>query len=234
VPFAVKGLIMAEALVVLPAYNKLLTECKGIFIKANKALVEAYWDLGKKLDDALGDGRAEYGAGTITKLAEDLRTDRRNLERARTFSRKFKKGDIAPGLGWTHYLALLPLPKDEAVTLAKKADEKKLSVKETKKEADKIKERKKFRGMPERKTAIGMDKLFNRLFAIPDPNEILDEYKGAEIEKKYYDRLVSKVEMAEERVKGLKNLIKKIKPVPNKEVPKKKASGKKARKAKKK
>ncbi|MCK4670770.1 MAG: hypothetical protein KAT43_06215 [Nanoarchaeota archaeon] len=225
---------MADA-VVLPEYNKLLHDCKGIFIKANKALVTAIWEVGKRINEALGEGRAQYGAETVTRLAQDLRMEKRNLERARIFARKFRKGDIAPNLGWTHYQPLLPLPKQKAVDLAQKFDEKGLTVKDIKKEVAKVKERK-FKGEPGRKADVAVDKMFNRLFAIPPAEDVSSLHESREIEQKYYDRLVTKVKMAEERVRGLKKFVDGMKPIPDKTEKKPKKKGeekKKSAKAKK-
>ncbi|GHS85129.1 hypothetical protein AGMMS49957_00540 [Synergistales bacterium] len=79
----------------------------------NSAMVEAYWDIGRQIEDAVG-GRAEYGKGLLRYLAEQLTAefgkgfDVSNLRNMRQFYVKFPIRDtLCRELSWSHYRLLM-------------------------------------------------------------------------------------------------------------------------------
>ena len=117
------------------AHGDLLTDTKYIINTAqttayrsvNAALVYRNWYLGKRIAEEVlkGEGRAEYGKGVITNLAEELTNeygkgfDFTNLYKFLEFYHAFpildslslKSGILLP---WTHYRKLLQVKNEEA------------------------------------------------------------------------------------------------------------------------
>ena len=79
----------------------------------NFAMVEAYWDIGRQIDKAIGE-RAEYGKGLLQYVSERLTAEFgkgftvRNLRAMRQFSASFPiRHALRAELSWTHYRLLV-------------------------------------------------------------------------------------------------------------------------------
>lgn len=85
----------------------------------NTAMVEAYWEIGRQIDEAIGE-RAEYGRGLLTYLSKELTLEfgkgfsERNLQAMRQFYRAFKiPHTVCAELSWSHYRLLMKI-EDES------------------------------------------------------------------------------------------------------------------------
>jgi predicted nuclease of restriction endonuclease-like (RecB) superfamily len=85
----------------------------------NLAMVEAYWEIGRQIEGAIGD-RAEYGKGLMKYLAKSLTDEfgkgftERNLQAMRQFYRTFKiPHTLCAELSWSHYRLLMKI-EDES------------------------------------------------------------------------------------------------------------------------
>ena len=85
----------------------------------NSAMVEAYWEIGRQIDEAVGE-RAEYGKGLLRYLAGQLTLefgkgfDESSLRRMRQFSKTFpNRATLWRELSWAHYRLLMKI-KDES------------------------------------------------------------------------------------------------------------------------
>jgi len=85
---------------------------------ANVHLLETYWRIGQHIVEFEqgGQSKAAYGAGLITRLAQDLRHrhgkgfDRSNLIRMRQFYLAYPKGAaLSHLLSWSHVVELLKI-----------------------------------------------------------------------------------------------------------------------------
>lgn len=82
---------------------------------ANFAMVDAYWNIGRHIVERQGgDARAEYGAGLIKELSEQLTKDFgkgftvANLKNMRQFYLTFPNGyTLCSELSWSHYRLLM-------------------------------------------------------------------------------------------------------------------------------
>ncbi|MCL1909203.1 MAG: DUF1016 N-terminal domain-containing protein [Holophagaceae bacterium] len=79
----------------------------------NFAMVEAYWDIGRQIEEAVGE-RAEYGKGLLQYLSKHLTTEfgkgftERNLRFMRQFFNAFPiRYALRTELTWTHYRMLM-------------------------------------------------------------------------------------------------------------------------------
>jgi predicted nuclease of restriction endonuclease-like (RecB) superfamily len=86
---------------------------KKAFNAVNFAMVEAYWDIGRQIDEAVGN-RSEYGKGLLQYLAKQLTAefgrgvDERNLRYMRQFYNAFpNRHALRTELSWTHYRLLM-------------------------------------------------------------------------------------------------------------------------------
>lgn len=78
-----------------------------------QVLVDTYWKAGQRvLGEALSE-RAGYGAGIIEELALDLGLSRALMFRIVSFAKAYPD-QPQPGLGWSHYVALLGVKTDAA------------------------------------------------------------------------------------------------------------------------
>ena len=89
------------------------------FAAINFTMVEAYWEIGKQLDEAVGD-RAEYGKGLLKYLAEHLMEefgkgfDESSLRRMRQFYKVFPiRATLWHELSWSHYRLLMKIENEE-------------------------------------------------------------------------------------------------------------------------
>jgi predicted nuclease of restriction endonuclease-like (RecB) superfamily len=96
----------------------------------NFAMVEAYWEIGRQLDEAIGD-RAEYGKGLLQSLSVQLSAefgkgfDASNLRRMRQFYQVFPiRGTLCHELSWSHFRLLMKVedPKRREFYLAECRD----------------------------------------------------------------------------------------------------------------
>lgn len=85
----------------------------------NSAMVEAYWDVGRQIEEAVGD-RAEYGKGLLKYLSKVLTDEfgkgftERNLQAMRQFYHAFKiPHTLCAELSWSHYRLLMKI-EDES------------------------------------------------------------------------------------------------------------------------
>ena len=79
----------------------------------NFAMVEAYWEIGRQIEEAIGE-RAEYGKGLLKFLEKQLTTEfgksftERNLRLMRQFYKVFPiRNALRTELTWTHYRLLM-------------------------------------------------------------------------------------------------------------------------------
>lgn len=93
---------------------------------ANLAMVEAYWNIGRHIVERQGgDARAEYGAGLIKELSEQLTKDfgrgftTTNLKYMRQFYLTFPNGHaLCDQLSWSHYRLLMRVENANATYLS--------------------------------------------------------------------------------------------------------------------
>jgi predicted nuclease of restriction endonuclease-like (RecB) superfamily len=100
----------------------ILTEARSkAYLVINKAMVEAYWNIGKIVCEAQGSNeRAEYGDYLIQNLSEKLTLEfgkgftPTNLKYMRQFYLTFPIGHaLSDRLSWTHYRLLMKVEKDD-------------------------------------------------------------------------------------------------------------------------
>ena len=92
------------------------------YTAVNFAMVEAYWNIGKLINESIGsDERAEYGMGIIQNLSKRLTKDfgqgfdKTNLGRMRQFYLLFPIVDaLRQQLSWTHYRLILKIENEAA------------------------------------------------------------------------------------------------------------------------
>jgi predicted nuclease of restriction endonuclease-like (RecB) superfamily len=85
----------------------------------NSAMVEAYWEIGRQIEEAVGE-RAEYGKGLLKYLSKELTDEfgkgftERNLQAMRQFYRIFRiPHTLCAELSWSHYRLLMKI-EDES------------------------------------------------------------------------------------------------------------------------
>ena len=84
-----------------------------VFTTINFAMVEAYWDIGRQIEEAVGE-RAEYGKGLLKFLSNQLTSEFgkgftvANLRNMRQFNQTFSnRYALRSELTWTHYRLLM-------------------------------------------------------------------------------------------------------------------------------
>jgi predicted nuclease of restriction endonuclease-like (RecB) superfamily len=84
-----------------------------VYSAVNFTMIEAYWDIGRQIEEAVGD-RAEYGKGLLRYLAQQLSAefgkgfDESLLRRMRQFHRVFpNRATLWHELSWSHYRLLI-------------------------------------------------------------------------------------------------------------------------------
>jgi endonuclease YncB( thermonuclease family) len=93
--------------------RRLMAEGKGrAQMAATQELVRTYWTIGQRLADEEITEQAGYGDAVMEKLAEELKTDVRTLQRSIAFYRAYKEPPNT-SLSWSHYRELLVLPEKE-------------------------------------------------------------------------------------------------------------------------
>jgi predicted nuclease of restriction endonuclease-like (RecB) superfamily len=96
-----------------------LAKARGkAYTAINSAMVEAYWDIGRQIDEAVGE-RAEYGKGLLRYLSEQLTAEfgkgfnESSLRRMRQFFKTFPiRATLWPELSWSHYRLLMKIDDD--------------------------------------------------------------------------------------------------------------------------
>jgi predicted nuclease of restriction endonuclease-like (RecB) superfamily len=100
----------------------ILTEARSkAYLAINKAMVEAYWNIGKIVCEAQGSNeRAEYGEYLIQNLSQKLTVEfgkgftPTNLKYMRQFYLAFPNGHaLSDQLSWTHYRLLMKVERDD-------------------------------------------------------------------------------------------------------------------------
>jgi len=93
------------------------------FTLVNRALIQAYWDIGRRIiqEEQQGAERAQYGGSLLKDLAQQLTKeldkslDERELRRIRQFYTCFTdRAALRPELTWTHYRSLLRIENPNA------------------------------------------------------------------------------------------------------------------------
>jgi predicted nuclease of restriction endonuclease-like (RecB) superfamily len=99
--------------------NILAAAREKVFTIINFTMVEAYWEIGRQIEEAIGD-RAEYGKGLLKYLAEQLTEefgkgfDESSLRRMRQFHKTFPiRATLWHELSWSHYRLLMKIDNDE-------------------------------------------------------------------------------------------------------------------------
>ncbi|HNX69337.1 MAG TPA: DUF1016 N-terminal domain-containing protein [Candidatus Omnitrophota bacterium] len=114
------------------AYKKLVTDIVSLYEGARKALIKAYWEIGKCIVEVEQKGaiRAAYGDNIIPKVSEDLSKrlgrdlSESHLRRMRQFYLNNPKCAPAHELTWAHHIELLPVRnKKQRLAIEQKAVE---------------------------------------------------------------------------------------------------------------
>jgi predicted nuclease of restriction endonuclease-like (RecB) superfamily len=91
----------------------LVTARQKVYSAINFAMVEAYWEVGRQIEQAVGD-RAEYGKGLLQDISQKLSVEFgkgftvRNLQAMRQFYTVFPNTHaLRAELSWTHYRLLM-------------------------------------------------------------------------------------------------------------------------------
>jgi predicted nuclease of restriction endonuclease-like (RecB) superfamily len=90
-----------------------------VYTAINFAMVEAYWEIGKEIESAIGE-RAEYGKGLLNFLSEKLTAEFgngftvRNLQAMRQFYLAFPiPHTLCAELSWSHYRLLMRIDNED-------------------------------------------------------------------------------------------------------------------------
>jgi len=130
---------MANGKPVLFVYRKLVSDIARLYLDARKALVDAYWKIGKRLVEVEQNGevRARYGKKLLTTLSADLSRQfgpgfsADNLQRMRRFYLAYPIYATSRKLAWSQYVALLPVENaGKRAVLERKALQRSLTHKE--------------------------------------------------------------------------------------------------------
>jgi predicted nuclease of restriction endonuclease-like (RecB) superfamily len=108
----------SENKVYLNIRTVLVAARQKVYSTINSAMVEAYWEIGRQIEEAVGD-RAEYGKGLLkflsTRLTKEFGKgfDETNLRKMRQFSQVFPIRDaLRLELSWTHYRLLMRIDNE--------------------------------------------------------------------------------------------------------------------------
>ncbi len=93
-----------------------------VYQTANFAMVEAYWNIGRKIiDEQDGKEKADYGTGLLKELSRQMTRDFgkgftvTNLKYMRQFYLTFPNGHaLRDELSWTHYRLLMRVDNEKA------------------------------------------------------------------------------------------------------------------------
>lgn len=108
----------------LDEIRQILTTARSkAYSAVNTAMVNAYWEIGKRIveEEQQGNTRADYGKGLLKGLAKELKAefgkgfDERELRRIRQFYLTFPIRDtLRPELSWSHYRLLIRVGNEKA------------------------------------------------------------------------------------------------------------------------
>jgi hypothetical protein len=98
-------------------YTTLVNDIAELYNRASRALVEAYWQIGKRIveQEQQGGGKAEYGVQLLEHLSEDLQEklgsgfSATNLRNMRRFYLHNRIQQPAAELSWSQHVELLPV-----------------------------------------------------------------------------------------------------------------------------
>ncbi len=98
-------------------YKQLVEDITELYDGARHALVEAYWQIGKRIveQEQQGDDTPEYGVRLLARLSEDLQHKPgsgfsvRNLRKMRRFYLNNRNRPAPADLTWTQHVELLPV-----------------------------------------------------------------------------------------------------------------------------
>lgn len=201
---------------VVPNYSALLKTCQDlhrkVYMQAVKTLHDFYWDLGNEINKALRDEKPTYGEATVSKLSEDLNLDESMLYKCMALAGKFDRGEMSPRLPWSHIRALLPLEAEAARALARKAEEKQLSLKALKVEIARIKE-KRYADQPARLAAAKLSTALNPLSGIPAV-AVIEGIGVRKIDSAARERLLARVSAAEAKLRVIHGFLVSLEVVP--------------------
>jgi len=101
-------------------YVTLVNEITELYNRARYALVEAYWQIGRRIveQEQQGDDKAEYGARLLEQLSEDLQEklgsgfSKSNLRNMRRFYLDNRIHQHAGELNWSQHVELLPVTSE--------------------------------------------------------------------------------------------------------------------------
>lgn len=86
-----------------------------VYSAVNSAMVEAYWEIGRQIEQAVG-SRAEYGKGLLQEISKKLSLEFgkgftvRNLQAMRQFYVTFPNTHtVCAELSWSHYRLLMKI-----------------------------------------------------------------------------------------------------------------------------
>lgn len=195
---------MRPSLPVVENYNDVLEKCKEIYMDAQVSLAKHYWRLGQIINEAVGD-RADYGKGTVKKLAEDMQIDISTLNRARQFAFRIGLEDIKDQLTWSHYRYLLSVDDTRSFkSLEEKAATENLTIKCLREEIDKRRNKKLDKVT---RSEIVSKGLFSRLSAIPKSDAIskIEVLRQSEFDS-YKDKISNAMQKLQELLEALNSV----------------------------
>lgn len=110
-----KKVIVSDKAVYQNIRTILVTARQKVYTAVNSTMVEAYWEIGRQIEQAVGD-RAEYGKGLLQFISTELTAefgkgfDETNLRKMRQFYQVFPIRDaLRLELSWTHYRLLMKI-----------------------------------------------------------------------------------------------------------------------------
>jgi hypothetical protein len=106
-----------SALLQKTTYERLVRDITALCDHARNTVVETYWKIGKRIveEEQAGEAKADYGAGLIARLSEDLGMkygrgfSERHLRNMRQFYISNKIWPETAKLSWTQHVELLPI-----------------------------------------------------------------------------------------------------------------------------
>ena len=111
---------------IVPSENAVYDSIRAVLVTArqkaysaiNFAMVEAYWEIGRQIEQAVGD-RAEYGKGLLQYISQKLSIefgkgfDESSLRRMRQFFQVFPiRATLRQELSWSHYRLLIKIDNE--------------------------------------------------------------------------------------------------------------------------
>ena len=99
------------------AYTTLVNDITKLYTRARTAMVEAYWQIGKRIveQEQQGGGKAQYGVQLLEHLSEDLQEKLgsgfsvTNLRKMRRFYLGNRIQPTSAELTWSQHVELLPV-----------------------------------------------------------------------------------------------------------------------------